>query len=205
MKELDNAKLTKLKDLVEKAVGCPMKTPRNFTFLSHQIQDLTSQTISVSTLKRLWGYTNNQYGVSEFTLNLLAKVVGYTNWEHFCNDTDQDNEEDGEHATSDPSSHAVVVRRLCTGSLMAGDQIKLTWGPNRSVLIQYDGLDKFHVVAAENSKLKIGDRFQASIFVEGQPLLLCGLQCEDMPPVDYQCGMRGGIRWKFIPKDEVQS
>lgn len=45
-----------LKLEVETLVGRPIKTPKDFEFLSCQIEGYTRETISVSTLKRMWGY-----------------------------------------------------------------------------------------------------------------------------------------------------
>lgn len=43
-----------LKLEVETLVGRPIKTPKDFEFLSCQIEGYTRETISVSTLKRMW-------------------------------------------------------------------------------------------------------------------------------------------------------
>lgn len=44
----------RLKQEVETLVGRSVKTPKDFEFLSRQIEGYTNETISVSTLKRMW-------------------------------------------------------------------------------------------------------------------------------------------------------
>lgn len=194
MIDQQDANLIRLKQRVEETVGCQMKTPRNFDYLSRQVQELTHHSLSVSTLKRIWGYTQSKWGVSEFSYDVLASLVGYPSWQAFCDEAEQEGE-------GIPSSQNVVVRRLSCRALLQGDQVDLRWNPDRHVVIEYEGVDLFRVVTSEGSKLQVGDKFQAPMFVEGQPLLCCCLQHEGMPPVDYQCGMRGGIRWQVIQQE----
>lgn len=193
MIDQQDTNLKRLLQRVEETVGFQMKTPRNFDYLSRLVQELTRQSLSASTLKRIWGYTHSQWGVSEYSYDVLCKLVGYCSWQAFCRDAQQDEK-------SMPSSQNVVVRRISSRSLTVGDMLDLRWSPDRHVIIEYDGQDQFHVVTAVNSKLKAGDMFLATAFVEGQPLLLGDLRSGEMPPVDYQCGMSGGIRWQLILK-----
>lgn len=76
--------LSRLLRRVEEKVGREMKTPKDFEFLSAQIFELTRRTISVSTLKRIWGYIDSYKSVRESTLDLLAQFAGYDNFHHFC-------------------------------------------------------------------------------------------------------------------------
>jgi hypothetical protein len=71
---------------IEKKVGRSMRTPRDFDFLSMRIFYDTGMQISVSTLKRTWGYVgkNNAMARRETTLNILARFVGYMDWGTFC-------------------------------------------------------------------------------------------------------------------------
>lgn len=72
---------------VEEMVGRTMRTPKDFEFLAAQIYEQTHSTISVSTLKRVWGYVDAYKSVRESTLDLLAQFIGYDNYQHFCQQT----------------------------------------------------------------------------------------------------------------------
>ena len=58
---------------VEEKVGRKMKTPRDFDFLAEQIFETMHKSISVSTLKRVWGYVPANGITRESTLDLLAQ------------------------------------------------------------------------------------------------------------------------------------
>lgn len=76
--------LSRLLGQVEEKAGRKMKTPKDFDFLVEQIYERTHTRISVSTLKRLWGYVDSYPSVRESTLDLLAQFVGYENYRQFC-------------------------------------------------------------------------------------------------------------------------
>ncbi len=67
----------RLKQEVETLVGRSIKTPKDFVFLSRQIEGYANETISVSTLKRMWGDVASPCKPSKYNLNLLSRMVGY--------------------------------------------------------------------------------------------------------------------------------
>ena len=66
----------RLKSEVETLVGRKIASPKDFAFLMRQIHGYTQETISVSTLKRMWGYVNSNTKHSKFNLDLLSRMVG---------------------------------------------------------------------------------------------------------------------------------
>ena len=72
---------------VEEKVGRKMKTPRDFDFLAEQIFETMHKSISVSTLKRVWGYVPANGITRESTLDLLAQFAGYASFSQFCQQT----------------------------------------------------------------------------------------------------------------------
>jgi len=77
--------IDRLKDTIEKKVGCRMRTPKDFDFLAEQIFETLHETVSPTTLKRLWGYLSEARSPRQSTLNILSQFVGYNDWEAFCN------------------------------------------------------------------------------------------------------------------------
>lgn len=55
MEDYKKEDFDRLKNEVETLVGRKIVSPRDFDFLSRQIEGYTQETVSVSTLKRLWG------------------------------------------------------------------------------------------------------------------------------------------------------
>lgn len=138
----------RLKQEVETLVGRSVKTPKDFEFLSRQIEGYTNETISVSTLKRMWGYVASPCKPSKYNLNLLSRMIGYSDWEAFS----------GRNEVMS-SSRFFVKSKLIADALQKGELVRLTWCPGRVLTIMYKGNDTFEVVDSINSKLAKGDTF----------------------------------------------
>lgn len=176
----------RLKQEVETLVGRSVKTPKDFEFLSRQIEGYTNETISVSTLKRMWGYVASPCKPSKYNLNLLSRMIGYSDWEAFSG---------GNEVMS--SSRFFVKSKLIADALQKGELVRLTWCPGRVLTIKYQGNDTFEVVDSINSKLAKGDTFTCPQFVEDQPLYLSNLSHPGIPLCNYVAGQNGGIKWNL--------
>lgn len=176
----------RLKQEVETLVGRSIKTPKDFVFLSRQIEGYANETISVSTLKRMWGYVASPCKPSKYNLNLLSRMVGYPDWASFVG---------GQEGLS--SSRFFVKSKLIADALQKGELVKLTWCPGRVLTIMYKGNDTFEVVESINSKLAKGDTFTCPQFVEDQPLYLSNLSHPGIPLCNYVAGQNGGIKWNL--------
>ncbi len=75
--------IIRLRQAVEQTAGRPMLTPKDFDFLSANISERLKETVSVSTLKRLWGYTSSYATTRTATLDILSRYVGHDSWEEF--------------------------------------------------------------------------------------------------------------------------
>lgn len=85
-----------------------------------------------------------------------------------------------------------------TEELSRGDRVRLTWHPDRTCDIEYHGNLHFEVVASENTRLKVGDTFECSLIVEGEPLYLDHLRQPGRPPVSYVCGKKSGVLFQLL-------
>ena len=72
-----------LREKVEQKAGRKMMTPKDFDFLSESIFEEIHTRISPSTLKRIWGYLQNDNTPRSTSLNILANYVGYEDWDSF--------------------------------------------------------------------------------------------------------------------------
>ena len=160
----------RLKQEVETLVGRSVKTPKDFEFLSRQIEGYTNETISVSTLKRMWGYVASPCKPSKYNLNLLSRMIGYSDWEAFSGGNDVMS-----------SSRFFVKSKLIADALQKGELVRLTWCPGRVLTIMYKG----------------NDTFTCPQFVEDQPLYLSNLSHPGIPLCNYVAGQNGGIKWNL--------
>lgn len=170
---------------VERTAGRRMETPRDFDWLAERILQRKLCPVSASTLKRTWGYIGGG-SPSRATLNALAQFAGYTDYETFCG---------GSVAVQ---SNIIMNRHLRAEELDPGRRIKLTWPPDRVCIVEYLGYRRFRVVAAENTKLSVGDTFSCQFFIEHEPLFIDQLIHEGNNPTAYVAGYEGGIMFEEL-------
>lgn len=69
---------------IEAALHQEIRTPKDFDQLRERIFLRLHQMLSATTLKRVWGYLDNESDPSVRTLDILAQFVGYENYQAFC-------------------------------------------------------------------------------------------------------------------------
>ncbi len=75
----------KLRSMIEKKIGVQIHTPKDFMLCRNAIFEELHVNVSISTLKRYWGYvsTGSNYLPNRYTLNIFAKFAGYKDWDDF--------------------------------------------------------------------------------------------------------------------------
>ena len=179
---------TKLLEAVEQKLQRKVTTPRDFEILSNELQRSVHNNISVSTLKRLWGYvsTESDYQPRLFTIDSLAQFIGHKDYASFIR-----------HKDGTTSSDFINNSHLFSSQLIPGDIIIIRWLPDRTVEIKFLGQDMFMVTKSVNSKLDVGDTFCCGCFINDHPLIINRLLHGDMPPASYICGKEGGIKYEI--------
>lgn len=151
-----------LRQRVEESANHRIKTSTDFSFLSGVIQERLGETLGTSTLKRIWGYVDGYASTREGTLDILARFIGYPDWETFVSDYC---EQEGVH-----SSHRVIQNTLWSKDLKEGNIVEVKWNPNRTCRFRYLGMGHFEVSESHNAKLKVGDTFHCERFTLMEPL-----------------------------------
>ena len=183
--------IIKLKQMVEDSIPRKIKTPADFVYLSGVIFERCGETISETTLKRIWGYIEG-YDTTRFhTLSILARFVGYNDWDDFVKEN-----------VIDPNEQSEEIMQKCiyTKNLKAGDKIYYTWNPDRECLVEYLGDNVFKVLESKNSKVIENDTFVTAFFIEGQPLYLDDLTRDGETFAMFVVGKNGGL--KIVEKRE---
>ncbi len=173
--------IQQLKAAIEESCNRTMQTPKDFDFLSESIFKQTHAMVNCSTLKRLYGYIGGNIKPRVTTLNILSQYVGYTDWNAFCT-----------QATGSESA-TVVSEHLYSDEIYVGETLRLMWKPNRVLEIKYEGRDRFRITKATNSKLKVGNTFRCTLFIQNEPLFITEVTGLAQQPVDYVCGKDNGI------------
>ena len=173
-----------LRQDIELEVKRLIKTPYDFEFLVGVIWELLHENISPTTLKRLWGYIDGADTTRRTTLCLLARFLGYSDWETYLAALS---------SRSNVESDVFQGEGLNIDELQIGDCIEVTWLPNRRCVFRYEGDAHFLILESQNAKLRVGDRFETACFIIGKPMYLDRLIRNNEPPTAYVAGSKNGL------------
>lgn len=177
------SEIIELQKRVEKALNRKMKTPSDFDFLSGVIWDRIHESISSSTLKRVWGYAGKETDARFATKTILSRFLGYKDWDDFV----------ARLNSPEVESNQVMTQVIRTQNLSIGQKIEACWYPDRRCVFVYNGAMQFRVLISENSHLQVGDTFTCGIFMLDEPLLLDNVVHEGMQPTPYIAGSKSGL------------
>ena len=150
---------------VEKNFGEPVRTPGHFEMLAADIFKHTGRTIGISTLKRLWGYITDQTVTSFTTLSLLARYVGFIDWEAF--DRALDNPVNLGDKDSDFTQGQIFNARRAP----VGTTIVAQWDVAKSITVRKSSDPaRFEVISSHNVKLQPGDSVTIETLAIGRPI-----------------------------------
>lgn len=177
--------LSSLIALTNTNLGYIPSTPAEFNDLSHKIKAKIGRTLSLSSIKRIWGYVNYGGFPSVTTLNTLAIYNGFKDWNRFLINTSDD------PSAFDSGFFAETV--IDPHSLNIGDKLKLRWGNNKSCEIECYESGRYIIKECNNIKLRAGDRFVADTLCVGHPICFHDLWRGDLNLISYIGAKRGGL------------
>ena len=169
---------------IEQHFGQQLQSPADFQLLLQQIWEKQHAVLSLSTIKRLWGYVASNGTPRLSTLNTMAQFLGFADWNAYLVALEQ---------------RGGIESALCTGEgiqtadLQAEDRIVVAWQPNRQCTFRYLGENQFVVEDSTNAKLQQGTTFSAARFMIGQPMYLDNILLADGTRTSYVAGKRHGI------------
>ncbi len=169
---------------VESTHPYPIKTTADFEKLGVYIEQFVHEHISTSTLKRLWGYVADEHLPRRYTLDVLSKYIGYSDFKTFC-----------KSAISEKITDSIFFTtfKISSTELTNGDKIEIGWNPNRYLIVEYLGDDRYKVLINQNSKLEVGDEFASKTFLLKFPLFLPNVYRGDETLPSFVGGKDGGL------------
>ena len=169
---------------IEQRMGVALQSPADFERLLQQIWDKQHSVLSLSTIKRVWGYVASSGAPRISTLNTLAQFLDYADWNAYLVALEQRKESESGMFMGEG------VRAL---DLQVGECLEVTWQPNRHCVFRYMGDNQFVVEETQNAKLQEGNTFYAVCFMIGQPMYLDNLLLADGTRTSYVAGKRHGL------------
>ena len=148
-----------LLDLVERKFGRKPKTPSDFNELILAVKNTTGRSLSLSTVKRLWGYVKYLSMPSEATLTTLSQYVGSRDWESFKNFPSKNDSD-------------LIIETPDFKNIKPGATVILHWDPDKNCTMRLIGTNRFVVIDSHNIKLLPGDELTAEVFSIGQPIYM---------------------------------
>ena len=169
-------------ELLKEKSGNQLRQPSDCEFLSLDIESKTRVRIGATTLKRLLGFAYDERTPHASTLDAIAHYLGYAHWEELLLIEDKGNSGFG---TSD--------EEIRSADLQVGAILEITYLPDRRVVIQYLGNQRYRIVESENSKLQKGDELEIQNFVLHHPLLVLNVLREGESLGQFTAGRVSGL------------
>ena len=185
-----------LRSDLEQRVGQQLQSPADFQLLIQQIWEKNHAVLSLSTIKRLWGYVESNGAPRLSTLNTLAKFLDFADWNAYLVALEQQ---------GGTESAMFTGEGIQTADLQAEDRIVVAWQPNRQCTFRYLGDNQFVVEDSTNAKLQQGTTFSAARFMIGQPMYLDNILLADGTHTSYVAGKRHGLTSVIKLNNSTQS
>lgn len=170
--------------LVQETYGRPLNTTSDFDMFSLHLKRRGLDAVSTSTLKRLWGYVRDERRPRVLTLDTLARYAGHADFAHFV---------EWLKTSTYYNSSFFTARQVSSAMLHPGDRLEIGWAPNRLIMLEYTGDNRYRVIESHNSKMQPDDRFLAGGFIIGYPLYLPFIEREGTQTSPFIAGRNGGL------------
>lgn len=170
-----------LKSEIAKTYGSRISSTSDFMALSLSILEKTGESLSESTLKRVWGIVSLNPNHRLSTLDILARYTGRKDFRQLVLELKD-------------SSDFISDHRIGSDELKNGENLRIEWMPDRQVLLQHLEGDLFRVLDSGTSKLKDGDNVHISEFIQGHPLYVSSVVRNGKDMGNYVAGKLTGLQ-----------
>lgn len=168
---------------IEATIGRDFNKCADFVWLSDFICDRAHERISPTTLRRLWGKSSEMVKPSRFTLDVLSRLLLFSDFDDFCRNVQNAARQSG----------VCMGEKIETADLSVGQLLRLNWMPDRSCLLKHLGNGQFQVVEVQNTRLSVGDTFTCKLFINNEPAYLDNLFHNGQGPLRYIAGLQSGV------------
>lgn len=172
-----------LKSKIEERFGESLLYSQQCEALSQAIFDFTGETVSETTLKRIFGFSKRKVEPRKSTLDSIAHYLGYRDWDSFMDDYN------GSPAISD----FMEIEEIKSELLKKGTKISLTYLPDRKLILEFLEGNKFKVISVLNSKLLPGDLLTISQIYKDFELIVNNVEREGKDLGGYVAAKETGI------------
>ena len=173
--------------LLRKKSGSDLRTSRDCEVLAYDIESALGEHAGVNTMKRLLGFIADERTPRVSTLDVIARYLDYENW-----DALRLADENISNSGFDDADEYLACR------FSIGQQVSITYPPNRSLVIEYLGDNQFRVNASENGKLQEGDLLTLTHLVRHYPMIVSDVIRDGQSLGSFTAGKQRGIDFKLL-------
>lgn len=172
--------------ITNKTLGYTPNTPSEFNDLIRLIKKKTGQEISLSSLKRLWGYVSYSSSPSPNILNILSRFNDFDDWNDYLQ----------RYGTLglDETSNFLNDNMVEAEKLKTDTELMVSWDKDKSCRLKYLGDHIFLVEESSNIKLLPGDEFTMHSITIGLPFYAAEIKRGNEILTGYIGAKRTGIK-----------
>ena len=186
-------------ELLREKSGHEIRLSRDCELLALDVESVTGEHIGVNTMKRLLGFIADERTPRTSTLDVIARYLGYANWdallwnrrEHVRAALRLIDENSSNSAFDDRDEYLACY-------LEKGQQVIISYPPNRKLTIENLGDNHFRVVESENSKLQKNDVLTLTHIVRHYPLLVAEVIRDGQSLGAFTAGKAQGIDFELL-------
>lgn len=171
------------KEKIEEKFGKKILRSGDIPALSMAIYEATHAHLGDSTLRRLFGLVKDSTVPRRSTLDVLAKYVGYPDFNLLSRDLEADKE------ISDFSP----LDELDFKVLKPGASVEVRYEPGRVLILEFNGEGWFKVRESVKSKLRAGDMIRLSFLAVGYELVARKVVRDGIDLGPYTAAKQGGV------------
>lgn len=170
--------------MIEARFGQEITESKQCVALAQHIFDVTHQCFSNTNAKRMFGLTSDPVKHHQAsTMDIIAHYLGYADRRELA------------HAlgNTDDISMFEPIDEVDFDTLCAGEQIQISYNPDRLLTLTYMGDNWFIINESKNSKLQQGDRLRIMQIAKGFELLVSDVERKGRGLGTYHAAKDGGI------------
>ena len=169
-------------EMLKRKSGSDLRQPSDCEILSLDIESKTGVRIGATTLKRLVGFAQDERTPHTSTLDAIARYLGYAHWDELSKIEDNGN-----------SDFETLDDEVRSADLQPEACVEITYLPDRRLILEYLGNNRYQVTTSENSKLQKGDEVEILNFVLHHPLLVVNVWRDGESLGQFTAGRVSGL------------
>ncbi|MDO4820258.1 MAG: hypothetical protein Q3994_07800 [Prevotella sp.] len=173
--------------MLKAKTGLEFRSPSDCSLLAEAILSKTGRSVSMNTLKRLIGIVDDERMPHQYTLDAIACFVGSENWDTLQTQIKKGN-----------SDFAQTANEIRSCDLEPSTKIRMTYQPDRCLIMEYMGNDCYRIIESFHSKLHIGDIIKIEHMVKGFPLLAQNVMRYGENLGSFTAGETSGVNFEIL-------